>query len=621
MNNQIEKNFNNCFKNDLEEIKNNFVKIKSMISQKRKPEENIQYILEKINNSGKNKTINKNIGNCDNEEKTNKNGKDKNRFIIMNENINNKRVNKFIIKDKNKNKTNKKYGTKKKKDNKNIDYYFDKKDIISQNSKNKDNKKINKKFIITHYQENNNDIKRNEKDFFAKINKEINKNFNILNDNNEPKINYNKNFLRKIKNIPLEIKDFYSLDSNLINSKNKFKYLSFLKNYFLKYNSLNQYNKINTNNNKLIYIHNCFNKLKKIPKEINTKINPKNYLIKDEYLIDYEKDSIDDYLEENAEDIKSEDDDEEDEEEDIFSLNQKDINEFIVPDGHLSQDELSDNGLLEDRKVFEKSKTKLIDMKTILNIRKNYIKPIIIDFTKKEKNDKILILSKKLTIGLFCFDDFKDNNEKTDNLNYEREKFPVLIKTKDSKYKEIKDPIKKHIFDIFKKIYGSYDTKDHLIYEINQKFNDISKNILNNFFKEKCLKIHKKYWVVKNEVLNKFNININEIDNIRKENFNIYKEEEGKKARKENFNIYKEEEGKKAKELTKLIRKDNNNNQNINKKEKEKIKEKDFEKEKDKEKDIEKEKDKEKDKESIFEVKKSKRLDKILIENIYRNIR
>ena len=33
MNNQVEKSFNNnYFRNDLEEIKNNFVKIKSMIS-------------------------------------------------------------------------------------------------------------------------------------------------------------------------------------------------------------------------------------------------------------------------------------------------------------------------------------------------------------------------------------------------------------------------------------------------------------------------------------------------------------------------------------------------------------------------------------------------------------
>ena len=51
--NKTEIDINNnskYFKNDLEEIKNNFVKIKSLISQKRKPEDKIDNILEKINN-------------------------------------------------------------------------------------------------------------------------------------------------------------------------------------------------------------------------------------------------------------------------------------------------------------------------------------------------------------------------------------------------------------------------------------------------------------------------------------------------------------------------------------------------------------------------------------------
>ena len=585
MNNQVEKSFNNnYFRNDLEEIKNNFVKIKSMISQKRKPEENIQFILEKINNYGNSQTTNNN-GNCGDGEVTNKNNDSNNEDIFKNENINSKRVKKLTNKDKSK--ANKKFGLKKN-DNKNIDYYFDKKDNINQNSKTTDNKKINKKSINNHFQENNknNNLIENGKDFLFKINEEINKNFSIIKDGKDSKIKYNNNFLRKIKNTPREIKDFYSLDSNFINSKNKSKYLSVLKNYCLKYNSLNEYNKININNYKLIYIHDCFNKLKKIPKETNTIINPRNYLIKDEFLIDYEKDSIDDYLEENAEDIKSNDDEdeEEDDEEVLFNLNQKEINEFIVPDGHLSQDELSDNDIIEDRKIFEKSKNKLIDIKTILNIRKNYIKPIIIDFTKNDKNDKILIISKKLTIGLFCYDYIKDNNENNFNL-CEKEKFPLIIKNKDRKYKGIQDSINNHFYDIIKIIHGSYDTKEHLISEINQKYSGISKNVLNNFFKEKCIKFQRKYWIVKNIVLNQFNLNINEIDNIKKENYNKYKEKEENKLK----------EGKKTKEEKKITKKDNNinNNKNLNKKENEINK----------------------DKENIFEVKKSKILDKILIES------
>ena len=44
---------------------------------------------------------------------------------------------------------------------------------------------------------------------------------------------------------------------------------------------------------------------KKIPTQASHLINPKNYLAKDEYLIDYDKDSEDEFMEENAEDIKS----------------------------------------------------------------------------------------------------------------------------------------------------------------------------------------------------------------------------------------------------------------------------------------------------------------------------
>ena len=39
INNVVDNNTNYFFKNDLEEIKDNFIKIKTMISQKRKPEE------------------------------------------------------------------------------------------------------------------------------------------------------------------------------------------------------------------------------------------------------------------------------------------------------------------------------------------------------------------------------------------------------------------------------------------------------------------------------------------------------------------------------------------------------------------------------------------------------
>ena len=70
------------------------------------------------------------------------------------------------------------------------------------------------------------------------------------------------------------------------------------------------------------------------------KINPRNPFKKDEYIIDYDKDSEEEYLEENAEDIKS--DENSDEEEKEINDEDEEENKWIVPDGHLSQDEISE---------------------------------------------------------------------------------------------------------------------------------------------------------------------------------------------------------------------------------------------------------------------------------------
>ena len=60
-------------------------------------------------------------------------------------------------------------------------------------------------------------------------------------------------------------------------------------------------------------------------------------------MIDYDKDSEEEFLEENAEDIKSNENSDEEEKELIEDDEEE--NKWIVPDGHLSQDEVSE---LED---------------------------------------------------------------------------------------------------------------------------------------------------------------------------------------------------------------------------------------------------------------------------------
>ena len=577
---------NNNFKNNLEEIKNNFVKIKSLISQKRKPEEKIDNILCNVENKH---NINKDFNDNNMRKESDNNELKKigqNNKLNNNINKNKKRIVKIIKKDKN---ISKRIKTNKN-ENINIDFYFDKKcknqqRNLSMNNNNKINIQITDK---NNYVKNKNEINKNKCDYLIKINEELNKDINFsLSIYN--KIKYNNNFLDSISNIPKEIINFYSLNSKSISEKNINEYILILQIFFKKYNyitNVNQYNNTNTKNKRIIFIHNSFIQIKNIPDKKSNKINPRNFLQKDEFLIDYEKDSEDDFLEQNAEDINSNDnEDNEEEEEEIFSIYKRD-EDFIVPDGHLSQDELSDVDIIEQKKIFQ-SKKNVIDIRTLLNIRKNYIKPILIDFNKIEieKNERIMLLKKKLLIQLFDYTTKTDYITKNDdNLKICEDKFPIIIKNKDNKTKGIQNPIKNHFEDIVKKVHGSYDTKEHLILDINKKFEDISKNILNNFFKEKCEKIQKKYWIIKNNILDQFNLNENDLEKIKKENYNIYKEKEERKNKE--FEFTKKDEKKQV-----LL--PNNSNSNENNKNEE-------------QKDIT-------DIENTFDLKQSKILDKILI--------
>ena len=561
-NNLNNENNNNNFllenKNELIEFKNDFIQMKSLLSLKRNPEAKIEIQLENMEN-----------------EKTEENGGEKNNDIQneKNENeeeenkkeINKKRIKKVIkknnlkkeeIKQKNQNKE-KGEGNNKQINNKNIADYFS---LSGKKENNQDtNSDENKNDLNVNnlsQEENNNNNETTQKDAIKEINSIINKNENSFSLEKNNKIKYDNSYMNEIKNVPEKIKDFYFLNYNSINENNKKEYLLKLKNYLIEFNSINnigQFDETNTQNKKLIYIHNSFVPIKKIPKEKSNLINPRNFLSKDEYLIDYEKDSEDEYMEENAEDIKSNDneDNEEEEEEDI---NSQQDDQFIVPDGHLSEEEVSDKDIMEERRLFEKSKGKSIDIMTIVNVRKNFLKPVLIDFSKKRNDDKINILLSKLTIGLFNYNE-EENNNACMNINMEIENnnnnneegnnininnvnnenknncFPIVIGSKVTKYKGIQDSIKIHFEDILRVVHGSYETKEHLILELNKKFEDISKKTLNTFFKEKCLKVQKKFWMINNDTLSKFNLKAEDIEKIKKENFNIYKEKEEKRKK------------------------------------------------------------------------------------------
>jgi len=528
---------NNYIKNDLEEFRNDFVKIKSLLSFKRNPEDKIDSILEKIRDEGsENQNFNKSITkhSIDDDKKI----FEKENKIVQNENNKNSRKFKIFKIDNEKSKNCHRF---RKSENKNLDCYFDKKDSnqekMNMNNTNTNTNTNANTIIINGFFINqtnllpnqliNKSIKYYQGLNIIKINKEINKDQNFYIQNNRVKYNYT--FINSIYDIPEGIKEFYLMNANTINKSNRNEYFSKLKIYFNSLNNIKQKYEISIENKKLIFIHDSFNQIKRIPKIMSNIINPRNFLSKDEYLIDYEKDSEDEYLEENAEDIKSEEN-EDIEEDDEEAFNYQKDGGFIVSDGHLSEDELSDEDLLEERKKLKNSKNNLLDIKFLFNIRRNYIRPILIDF-KNKKNERVTILENHLTIGLFNYENIFNIDNFENNSFANEDSFPIKIDKNSKKYKGMQDSILNHFKDIVKKVHGSYDTKEHLIFELNKKYDDLSKKVLNNFFREYCLKIPKKYWVVKTEILKQFNLDKNEIEEIKNKNHNIYKEKGEKKVK------------------------------------------------------------------------------------------
>ena len=553
-----------------------------LLSHKRNPEDKEEKITEKKDvEDNKDKEIKEENKVEENKEQKNENGleldenkeKEKeNKEETKKEIKNKKRIKKSLKRNNNKTKEEKQENENKEKEevnnkqkptNKSIGDYFLLSGKKEQNTINnpEENKELNNLENNINNPEENIIKEIPQKDPIKEINNYINKEeIFSLNDNNQVK--YDSSYIKEIEDIPENIKNFYTMNSNDINDNNKKEYITKLQNFFGEINTMNKTtNDINFKKNKLIFIHNSFAPLKKIPNRISTLINPRNYLAKDDYLIDYEKDSEDEYMEENAEDIKSNDnEDKEEDEEDSFNSIQDD--KFIVPDGHLSEEELSDKDMMKERQLLENSKENLLGIMSILSIRRNFMKPIVVDFRNKKNDDKVNYLMDQLTIGLFKYEDENINNENINTLNtnnintniqeennnmnnmnniYEENEnkqnnkislsFPIVIGSKVTKYKGIEDSIKIHFEDILRKVHGSYDTKEHLILQLNKKFEDISKKTLNTFFKEKCFKIQKKYWMVNNDTLSQFNIKDEELEKIKKENFNIYKEKEEKRKK------------------------------------------------------------------------------------------
>jgi hypothetical protein len=238
-----------------------------------------------------------------------------------------------------------------------------------------------------------------------------------------------------------------------------------------------------------------------LKEKISTIINGRNPFKKDDYLIEYDKDSEEEYLEENAEDIKSNENSDEEE------INEEDEEEvkWIVPDGHLSEDEVSEKEDLLGLDCYHTNQ-KYKSIMEILEIRKNYSKPVIVSFNSVNMDFKVKNIQSLLKARIYSCNTMI-NKEEANHLNHIditnlkiKNEFPLKIISNGNEEIANKGGISIQIRDrleeVIRQIHFSYLTKDYLVKEINKIFPNISKKSLENFFKynvirNKCDKTHR----------------------------------------------------------------------------------------------------------------------------------
>lgn len=121
-----------------------------------------------------------------------------------------------------------------------------------------------------------------------------------------------------------------------------------------------------------------------------------------------------------------------------------------------------------------------------IEIRKNYSKPVIINFTIPQTDIKHRNLQQALSAKIFN----SSSNSTTEPNSQSSFPIKILSDKHDNNNKQIGliDNIKDHLEDIIKEIHGSYLTKDSIVKILNDKFPSLSKSSLANFIKNKTLK-------------------------------------------------------------------------------------------------------------------------------------
>lgn len=128
----------------------------------------------------------------------------------------------------------------------------------------------------------------------------------------------------------------------------------------------------------------------------------------------------------------------------------------------------------------------------ILEIRKNYTKPVVINFNVNVIDYKVKAIGEMLKARIF--NQFKTNE--ADLINNDESEFPIKIVSKKVQETTRKAGmnlnLKDRLDEVVREIHLSFMTKEYLIKIINEKYPGISKKSLDTFFKDSCLKFKNK---------------------------------------------------------------------------------------------------------------------------------
>lgn len=245
-------------------------------------------------------------------------------------------------------------------------------------------------------------------------------------------------------------------------------------------------------------------------------ISASNPFKKDDLAADYDKDSEEEFAELEAEDLQS---DKEDEEED-------------------EEEESEEQWLIKDEEETEKKAE--VSFYEIMEIRKSYNKPILIDFANRSKQEEKLI--ERLQAKTISF----DNEEYT---------FPLSVSAVAKSDKpEMDDLFRTFVKHICSAVHGSKENKEDLISTLNGKYDMLTKAQLNKFFKkfankEKCEITGKKRWFVSKIVCDLSEIKESDLEEYKE--INLKKEKEKERLEKE----LKEREERQQKENEEAVQK------------------------------------------------------------------